>query len=310
MTAAEPQLTESVCPYLGLPDDPRSHFTFPDRAHRCWAKKKPADIDPGYQASFCLGESHTACERFRSAERPLPAPARLLTVSRAVAPDVAATAAATTPLSLREPTPVVVPTTQPARRQAAPKRSSGLRRTTRRLARLIGGLLVLAVIALLIVVGIAYLTRPQSAPAAIAMATDTPPVAAVVTASPALPPPVTARPSVDVSPIASLESTPSAAPSPPPATSTPLPSPNASVTPFPSASIEPFPSPTPFLYTVQPGDTLISIARKFHIDPHTLQKANKIKNPSLIFAGDQLIIPIDPSQYPDITPEPTLTPHP
>ena len=48
-----------------------------------------------------------------------------------------------------------------------------------------------------------------------------------------------------------------------------------------------------FLYTVQNGDTLFNIARRFNLTVDTLIAANQqIANPDLIFPGQQICIPI------------------
>lgn len=47
-----------------------------------------------------------------------------------------------------------------------------------------------------------------------------------------------------------------------------------------------------FLYTVQPGDTLLFIAQRFGVSPSALIAANpQLPNPHLIFPGQQLCIP-------------------
>ena len=61
LAIAEPE----VCPYLGLPDDPRSRFTFADPAHRCHVGAKPTPIDLGHQGAYCLTTGYPACRRFR-----------------------------------------------------------------------------------------------------------------------------------------------------------------------------------------------------------------------------------------------------
>lgn len=62
LASAEPE----VCPYLGLPDDPRTRFTLADPAQRCHVKAKPIAIDLGHQAAYCLTADHRACNRFRA----------------------------------------------------------------------------------------------------------------------------------------------------------------------------------------------------------------------------------------------------
>jgi len=357
MTAAELDMTESVCPYLGLPDDPRSHFTFPDHAHRCWAKKKVATIEPSYQASFCLGEAHNACDRFRKADRPLPPLARLISdaplgaaplgaaplgaappgaapfgaAPLGAAPPGAAPlgaaplgaaplpaaplvvaprssllrSSATTVGAISDTKPTAVPASPASRRQAAPRRSGRGRRVARPLIRLIVLLFALAILAAAVIGAILIFGRPSANPGIAAPASPSAPMAAVVTPQPS-PAPDSPAATIDVTVPPSLAPTPSTSLATP--SSSPVPSPTSlfpSPTPTPSIA----PSPTPYLYTIQPGDTLISIANKFHVDVHLLQKVNHLKNPSLIIAGEQLIIPIDPSKYPDITPGPA-TPRP
>lgn len=74
-------------------------------------------------------------------------------------------------------------------------------------------------------------------------------------------------------------------------------SPTPTITPSPSQSptlaltITPFASPTPVIYTVQPGDTLLTIARNFGVDLGVLQAANGDIQPLDLLIGQQLIIP-------------------
>lgn len=58
-----------TCPFLGLPDDPASHYSFADGAHRCWARRKPEKIDLAYQGGTCLSGEHVRCPRFVAATR-------------------------------------------------------------------------------------------------------------------------------------------------------------------------------------------------------------------------------------------------
>lgn len=44
-------------------------------------------------------------------------------------------------------------------------------------------------------------------------------------------------------------------------------------------------------YKVQPGDTVIEIARWYAVPVHALIKANHLNNPSFIFVGQKLCIP-------------------
>jgi len=49
--------------------------------------------------------------------------------------------------------------------------------------------------------------------------------------------------------------------------------------------------PEGFYYTVQPGDTLYSIARRFNADLRTLIRYNQIAPPYTIYPGQQIFVP-------------------
>lgn len=69
----------------------------------------------------------------------------------------------------------------------------------------------------------------------------------------------------------------------------------------------PLPSPTPFVYEVQAGDTLGSIALKFGVTVDQLVAANPDVSPTSMSIGTQLRIPSDPDNP---TGAPTSTPVP
>jgi murein DD-endopeptidase MepM/ murein hydrolase activator NlpD len=62
------------------------------------------------------------------------------------------------------------------------------------------------------------------------------------------------------------------------------------------------PQPSATLYTVASGDTLFRIAQRFGLTLNELAEANNIFDPSLIYAGQQLIIPnLDSQATPTLT---------
>jgi LysM domain len=62
-----------ACPLLGLAADRRSHFTYPHPGHRCFAREHPATTDARRQATYCLSRGYTACNRYQTRQRPVPA---------------------------------------------------------------------------------------------------------------------------------------------------------------------------------------------------------------------------------------------
>ncbi len=97
--------------------------------------------------------------------------------------------------------------------------------------------------------------------------------------------------------------TPTWTPSPTPPQATPTPRP---YTPPPTPT--PTVTPTPLIYTVQRGDTLLSIAKRFGVSAQALQDVNGIVDPRRLQIGQPLIIPQDVLS--PGTPTPTPTPIP
>ncbi len=93
--------------------------------------------------------------------------------------------------------------------------------------------------------------------------------------------------------------TPTATPVPPTATATATPT----ITPTWTPSLTPTPS-EPFPYTVQPGDTLFSIAEQFGIDLDLLMLWNGLSNQSVLYVGRELTIPLPGMEPPTPTPLP------
>ena len=53
------QLT--ACPFLGLQDDPHTHFAWPQANHFCYRADPPHSVIEQYQQSHCLNRGHTNC---------------------------------------------------------------------------------------------------------------------------------------------------------------------------------------------------------------------------------------------------------
>jgi hypothetical protein len=77
--AAEPMLPAAppeapvgvpVCPFLGLKDDPSTHYDFPHPANLCRAasNRRAQPIEPGHQGSHCLTAAHNLCARYPAIE--------------------------------------------------------------------------------------------------------------------------------------------------------------------------------------------------------------------------------------------------
>ncbi len=73
------------------------------------------------------------------------------------------------------------------------------------------------------------------------------------------------------------------------------PAPEPAPAPAPEPPSEPLPAPesaaSEQIHTVQPGEWIYAIARRYAISPDLLLKANNLKNPNLVQPGQQLLIP-------------------
>lgn len=58
-----------ACPYLGIAEDPPSHFMLPDEAHHCFGLKRDAYIPRAQQATTCLTPAYRSCVVFIATER-------------------------------------------------------------------------------------------------------------------------------------------------------------------------------------------------------------------------------------------------
>ncbi len=90
-------------------------------------------------------------------------------------------------------------------------------------------------------------------------------------------------------------------------TITPSPTATPTITPTPTQTLTPTPS-EPFEYTVQEGDTLVGIAKKFNVDVITLMLLNNMNYDSTIFVGQKIIVPAPNTKRPTPTPLPTFMP--
>lgn len=81
ITAAAERTDLIVCPYLGLADDPRTHFAFATMDHRCHSRSSLKQIEITHQVSFCLSANYPGCRRYI-----VPAPASAPAAGLAVVP--------------------------------------------------------------------------------------------------------------------------------------------------------------------------------------------------------------------------------
>ena len=84
----------------------------------------------------------------------------------------------------------------------------------------------------------------------------------------------------------------------PTSTATPLPGKTLTIGPAGTApalpladTATPTVSPTPIVYVVQSGDTLLGIAMEYGVSVEAIQRANGIENPQFLRVGQELLIP-------------------
>jgi hypothetical protein len=78
---SEPTKLVPTCPFLGLAEDPDSHFSYPEVSHRCFAAGQAAPTSREHQSAFCLTAEYPSCPRYlepasRDASEPASIPAR------------------------------------------------------------------------------------------------------------------------------------------------------------------------------------------------------------------------------------------
>ncbi len=145
------------------------------------------------------------------------------------------------------------------------------------------GLLVASVLALWLLIRPPGLPE-ESSGAQVGQPSVTPTPVATATASPA--------PSPSVAPTGTPEGTPGGTPG---ASPTPAATPQATPTPAPSPTTQP---PQFTDYTVQPNDSLSSIAQRFGTTADELARINGIANPNTLDIGQKLKIPTPPQPSP------------
>jgi LysM repeat protein len=244
-----------ACPYLGLPDDPRTRFTFATPAHRCHVKRKPSQIDLGHQGRYCLSSDFPACKRYR-------APA--VAANAPVAPPPSQVSPAARP---PEVAPTVVVSSSAVRARPEPQDTPPVTRSRRLSVRRV--LVVLVVLGGVLLIG------------AIVVATIRPTLGGTglgsVTTAPTTP---AAAATIEASRLPTRSPTPSPKPSP---------SPSPTTTVAPSATSPPPPVQT--IRIVKRGESLTSIAAEYGVTPQAITHANNIEDPNLIRVGQRLMIP-------------------
>jgi len=94
---------------------------------------------------------------------------------------------------------------------------------------------------------------------------------------------------------------------PVPLTATPTETLTPSETPVPTETLVPTPS-EPFTYQVQAGDSLITIAEQFNVEYVGIMLLNGLTYESILYAGDNLLIPNPDMGLPTATPLPPNLP--
>jgi LysM repeat protein len=266
LTEAAPPARDRVCPYLGVVDDPATHYAFPSSAQRCHSDGRPFAIDLAKQSKDCLTAQHVTCPRFHPvANRP---------VGRGALGDAIAVSATAPSLERVEygTSSVTAPTATLA---GGPR----LRTTrTRRLAKIV----LVAVLAIVAGLGGLQLGSWVAAQSGGSQQTPAPSDASLSAAGLASTTP------------ASSSAVPTGTPSP---TSSPQASPGSSLAGTAAGAVEGVTAPPPthvpqdLVYIVKRGDTLIAIAGRYGVSVEAVKRLNRLKDPNLIFIGQHIRIP-------------------
>lgn len=114
----------------------------------------------------------------------------------------------------------------------------------------------------------------------------------------------TATPSATLVISVAVTATLQATATPPSPTATPLP---PTVTPAPTNTPTPSPTSQVVVHVVKRGETLGVIAQQYGVTVNAIVRANNIANPSLIYPGQKLNIPVSGQVVPTTTPRPAQT---
>ncbi len=234
-----------LCPYL-VADDGEWRSPSGVREHRCSAVRPATALSLEKQRRLCLLDDHATCATFAAA--------------RLRAGSTESSSGGTTRWALTRTSPVAL---DHGRLPGAARALAGQERRASQLA--LGGLMVVALVAVLV----ARASAPGGTPAA-----------ALATASAAAASPASTASSV---PTATAAST---GPSTAPVSPSPV-APSAA----PSSPIVPVPSPASATYRVRAGDTLYGIAARFGTSVAALKAANGITDARVIRIGQTLVIP-------------------
>lgn len=67
-------MKKTICPYLGLREDPKTSLSFPSQGNACHRANPVAPVEADHQEKFCLGPGYKACPIYQAVEtQPVPA---------------------------------------------------------------------------------------------------------------------------------------------------------------------------------------------------------------------------------------------
>ena len=297
---------DDACPWLYLHADPDARAAFVTAEHRC--EIRPDEVPgPGHQLAYCLTTNHISCPQLRNYEARRRSEAEIARAKQ-------------TP-----PAPPAPPRHEPAPALADFRASL----VSGRSSRSSGGFMASrfawgamgALGALVIIAGVALYANPNdvssadpgSAPASLPQAGVPTPDATTRLAAPPPADSPTSTPPVEA-PTEAASTNPDAGPTgsdaePEAAVNETQDSLDSLSALGPGAEAEPAvptetPTPPP-VYIVRSGDTLGQIAQNLGINVIALAAANNITTSTLIFVGDQLLLPVEAPATPPLAGDPT-----